>query len=414
MNTSNDTVVHRRWIVKATICIFLAAFGLLLVLIARSPEQFLYDEPCFVNYIPLLHKYGFSVDFLNSLTGTVGPLYAFVHVAFEPVTRLQPVGMRSVNFLLLAGTATILGFCWHRRFCWDYWLVSGSVLVIPMTWVVSGMALSEMPAILFVAIGTYLLLRAIDRLEAGHPVTSWFLSAAVCIGVATWGRQPYLLLAAVPILLSLQDRRLIRPAAIAAVTILGLAAPLFFTWKGLVPPSHHSVQQGVSIVHGLLSFGYAGVCLLLLGSRITWLPPKTTVALFVLTVTANLAVGSLELYPIRSFTARFFPETWFTLYGRLCGSLFLSVGAMFLIILLRTMWQERTDLRLLVIYGGLSLVVASAAFVAHQYSSRYTAMALPHLVLAAHAKRIWGGRSFVLAALGCSLGFLSLLGYFRS
>ncbi len=33
------------------------AFVVLVVLVGTSPGQFVYDEPPFVEYIPLLHKY---------------------------------------------------------------------------------------------------------------------------------------------------------------------------------------------------------------------------------------------------------------------------------------------------------------------------------------------------------------------
>jgi hypothetical protein len=53
-------------------------------------------------------------------------------------------------------------------------------------------------------------------------------------------------------------------------------------------------------------------------------------------------------------------------------------------------------------------------FDAHMYSSRYTAMSLPHLILATQPLREWNFKTIVAAAMGRSLGFLALLGYFST
>ena len=127
-----------------------AAFAVLVVLVATSHGHFVYDEAPFVEYVSLLHRYGFTTEFLSALTGTVGPLYAFVHAAFEPLTGLRPVGMRLVNVLLLAAVFGLLALWLTRRRAADWAASAVSVLAIWMTWVMAGMALSEMPALLLV------------------------------------------------------------------------------------------------------------------------------------------------------------------------------------------------------------------------------------------------------------------------
>jgi hypothetical protein len=389
------------------------AFLALVVLVATSPKRFLYDEPFFVRYIPLLHRYGFSTTFLKSLPGTVGPLYSFVHIALEPFTHLQPVRMRFVNASLLVLTAAILAVWLKGQKRPDYWVAAGSVLVVPMTWVLAGMALSEMPAVALVTLSLYLQLRGLAALEAGGPVLAWHVASAICLAIAVWGRQPYLLLCGVPVLAACFERRLRIPALIFVGIVVGSAVPLFIIWKGLVPPSHHFVQQGISVTHGLLSLGYTGICFFLLAPRRLWLSTRMLLGIVTVTVAGNALLRALAFYPLHSAAERYLPRPALSAYGILCGSLFLSCGVVFLAFLLWITWEHRNDLQQLTVNAGLLCVAASPMFIAHQYSSRYTGMSLPYLILATQPWRRWGVLTVLAAALGCAAGFLSLFGYFR-
>lgn len=392
--------------------LLVVAFLALLMLVATSPHRFLYDEPYFANYIPLLHQYGLTAKFMNSLTGTVGPLYAFVHVAFEPLTNLQPVRMRLVNVFLLVVVAGILASWLKRQKCSDYGVAGCSVLVVPMTWVLAGLALSEMPALVFVTLSLYLQLRGLESLEQGRHVLGWFFASAIFLGIAVWGRQPYLLLSGVPVLVALRERRLRITVLIFAGTVMALAIPLFIIWKGLVPPSHYVVQQGLSLTHGLLSLGYTGICFLLLAPRSRWLPVKALIGLVVLTAAANASLDAFVLFPLWSVVDRYLPDSAVSAYGNLCGSLFLSCGVVFLVLLLRIIWEGRKELRLVTVNAGLLCVAVSPIFIAHKYSSRYTAMSLPYLILAAQPWREWRLKTVITAVVGCGVGFISLFGYF--
>ena len=397
--------------IRATGCLLLVAFLGLVTLVATSPNRFLYDEVYFADYVSLLHKYGFTPTFLNSLNAAPGPLSAIVQVTFEPLTHLRPVAMRFVNVFLLA-TLTLLLVVQLKSEGNEYWVAACSVLMVPMTWVVAGMALSEMSAIVFVALSLYSQLRGLDALADGRSVLAWFLLGGACLGIAVWGRQPFLLLAGIPALIALIDQRLRVPAAAFVGASGAIAIPLFVVWRGLLPPSQHSAQEGFSAIHGLTSFGYAGICFVLLGARSRWLPAKVVVGLAVLTFVASASLSAFALYPAKSMADRFLAKSAVPLYGNFCGSLFLSCGVVFLAVLLRMIWESRQDHRRLIVNAGLLCVTASPMFDAHQYSSRYTAMSLPYLILAAQPWRRWRLETVLTAALGCGVGFLSLYGYF--
>ena len=395
---------------RATTGLLVLAFLAMVTLVATSPNRLLYDEPFFANYVSLLHQYGFTPRFLNSLNAAPGPLSAVVQIIFEPLTHLRPVATRFVNVFLLIVLALILVMCMKRAP--DNWAFGCSVLVVPMTWVVAGMALSEMSAMVFVTLSLYLQLRGLDALGAGRGVLGWFLLSGVCLGIAVWGRQPYLLLASTPMLAALMERRLRLAAVVFLAAACALALPLFALWGGLVPPSQQSLQQGFSIVHGLTSLGYVGICFTLLVPRARWLPLRLVLGLVALTVIANASLGAFVLYPAAPLADRYLAAPLKPIYGNLCGSLFLGCGVVVLAALLRITWNSREDLKHLTLNAGLLCVAVSPVFIPHQYSSRYAAMSLPYLMLAAHRWRQWELKVALTAALGCGVGFLSLSGYF--
>jgi hypothetical protein len=216
----------------------------------------------------------------------------------------------------------------------------------------------------------------------------------------------------VPVLLAILDRRLRLAAALFVVLASAFVVPLFVIWKGLVPPALQFVQQGLSITNGMTSLGYTGICfLLLLAPQTRWLPGKAMLAVVAVTAAINAILGILVLFPIRSAMDQIIPVGAMPAYGNLCGSLFLSIGVAWLALLARTMYEGRADLKLVAVNAGLLMVAISPMFVAHQYSSRYTGMALPYLLLASHGGE-WTWKTVTTAALGCGAGFVSLFGYF--
>jgi hypothetical protein len=397
----------------ATASVLLLSFFAMLGMVAKSPDKFLYDEPYFANYVLLLRQDGFTPKFLNALNAAPGPLCAVVQTIFDPVTHLRPVGMRFVNVFLLVLLVLVLT-SWLKSEGEHYWIAGLSVLVVPMTWVVSGMALSEISAMLFVTLSLYLQLRGLGVLEQASRKSLWFLGAGICLGVAIWGRQPYLLLAGVPVLIALVDRRVRTPAMIFFCAAAALSIPLFVIWRGLVPPAMQSLHPSLTVVHGLLSFGYAGFCFFLLAPRHRWMPAKIIIALLALTTVVNASLGAYAIFPVRSLFQRFLPPTLMPAYGELAGSLFLGLGAVFLATLLRMTWTERHDTHRLTIHAGLLCICAAPLLDPHQYSSRYTAMCLPYLILTAQPWRQWKLDTAVTAAVGCGIGFISLYGYFFS
>jgi hypothetical protein len=389
-----------------------AAFFGLILLVALSPHHFVYDEAAYTNYVPLFHVYGFSIDYLNSLNGASGPLHALVQIVFEGATRLDPVAMRWVNIGLFALMVAILAAWFKHKKVTGSYIAAASVVIVPMTWVVGGMALTEMVPMVLVTLSLCFQLRGLEMLAERRPVILWYLASGALLGLALWGRQTYFVLAGVPVLTALLDSRLRIPALSFVVVVVALFSPLIYIWQGLVPPSQHHMQEGISLVNGLISLGYTAICFQLLIPRGGWMPLKVWVASIALTFAANAWWGPFVLYPVRSLIERHLPSYALIPYGIVCGSLFLSCGVVFLTLMLRIFWDNRENLSLVTIYAGLLCMAIAPALIVHQYSSRYTALSLPYLILAVQPLREWRLKTCFAAAVGGGLGYLSLRDYF--
>lgn len=395
----------------AAAAILLLAAVALLATVVTSPANFVYDEQDYANYVLLLRRYGLTEEFLEMLTGGAGPLYAFVHQALEPLTDLSPVRMRLVNVVLLAVVAGILAAWLKRQNRPDYLLAGCTILIVPMTWVLAGMALTSMPSLVFASLSLYVLLRGVEALEQETPVLGWFIAGGIFLGVAVWGRQTALVLSGVPVLLALLDRRLRLPAMVFVAIIAVLTAPLVIAWEGFTPPNEEA-DEGLSLRHGLTSLGYTGLCFFLLAPRLKWLSWKALVASAVVISIASAALGIVVMSPFESVMDDFLSDSGLAAYASLFGSLLVFCAVMFLGWILRITWHGRRDLKQVTINAGLLCLALSPALIANYYSSRYTAMALPYLVLAAQPWRLWDWKMSGAAVAGCTAGLLSLLGYF--
>lgn len=398
-----------------TVLLGLLAVGVAVLVIqaARSPVRLTYDEPYFANYVALLHEHGLSRAFLRSLSGTAGPLYAFAQAAFEPLTALSPPGMRLVNVGLLAIVVALLVAMSRRDKPVDRLASAASVLVVPMTWVLAGMALSEMPALVFATLSLGLLLKGLQRSGDQPAVVGWFLASAVCLAVATWGRQPYLLLAAVPVALVLVDARLRLAAAVFVGIVLAMVVPLFMVWGGLTPPSHHFVQEQPTLKNSFISLGYAGFALLLLVPGLAWQHRRLLLAVLVVVAVANFFLSVWTIYPLRWTVERLLPGPLLLAYGTFCGALALTSSLATLAFICQAAWKGRGEPRQLAITLGLLCMCVWPAVMGANFSSRYMAMGLPYLMLVVEPLRDWSMRTVVGAAIGCSAGAVALFGYYN-
>lgn len=396
---------------RVTGAILVAAFLALAIAIYLSPRERVFDEEYYFQYIELLHRHGLSMALLENLPGAAGPLFGVFHYTFEPLTGLDPVWMRLATFALLLATVALVAAGLRLLEVSDAWLIAAAMLVVPMTWVLAGMALTGMPTLVFVAANLVMQLRGLAALDRGGSPLPWFVGAGVLLGIAVLGRQITSVLAVTPLLLPLIDRRLLVPVLMQAVIAAAMALPLLIAWHGPVPPLDDT-EAGLAPENALLSLGYLLVGFLLLANLprrlLRWPALAGGIALLALNAWLEIAL----IFPLASMADNFLSERGMFAYGIVCGAVLMWAGAVFLAWIADDAWRNRHDTRQVLILAGLVALSLVPALIGNQFSSRYSAIALPYLVLAAAPHRQPGAVTSVKTALGCAFGLAALLGYY--
>ena len=396
---------------RAAWVILAAALLVLATTILLSPHERVFDEVFYAEYVTLVHHYGLSMALLEHLPGATGPLFGVIHVALEPVTGLQPVWMRLATFVLFLIAIALVAKGLRLLRVADAWLIAATMLVLPMTWVAAGLALTGMPALVFVAANLVVQLRGLLALQRGERPVPWFMAAGLLLGIAVLGRQTACLLAVTPLLLAAIDRRLLVPVLVQAVIAAAMALPLVIAWHGLVPPLDDT-EAGFVPENAFLALGYLLVGFLLLARAPAWLLSWRSIIFGLALLAANAWLKFALAFPLASIVDNVLNERAMYAYGIVCGAALMWAGGIFLVWVIGRAWQARGDAKVVLIHAGLVAVSLAPAFIGNQFSSRYAAMALPYLILAAAPYREPGTATNLKMALGCAFGLAALLGYY--
>lgn len=390
------------------------------MLILINPHL-LYDEPAYLENVLLLEKYGFGRDYLLKHNGSAGPLYSIVHYLFQPITQLRVPGVRLVNivFILLITLFSALCIKELRSAHWSYALYTAC---IPFTFVISGMALTECPAMFFFSLALYFLIKAKNNITTKQ-VYLFILVAAACLNLAIIGRQPYLLfLISIPALfLNTGKKGLI----LSFLTILA-SAPLplyvFYIWNGLVAPIdaafYHSIAvsgKTYSPEYILLYLNYILFILLLISPALFTLPgTKKTIWLFILLLSL-IALNyfyEYSLYVPAQSVVEFFVDS------RLLRVI--SPPVIFIITLLftRTFYYNAIIFRekevVFFLLSATTLIGLSCIKITYGFSSRYAAQSLPLLIILGSYFYKPNRLNPVRILIGISIAILSLITYYYS
>jgi hypothetical protein len=159
--------------------------------------------------------------------------------------------------------------------------------------------------------------------------------------------------------------------------------PLLFVWKGLTPPLAGRLA-GISIRHGFESLGYGGLFAFLIAPgyfRFSW--PRAVTSL-VFAGVANTVFKIMFVVPAASLASKILVNSSaIDRYGLVCGDLLLASAAFFLIAIGTRIAEFCRDEHKVLIHIGLLAVLIWPMMMSVQYSSRYSLMALPLLVIAA-------------------------------
>jgi 4-amino-4-deoxy-L-arabinose transferase-like glycosyltransferase len=400
------------------ICLLVSLLGLAILCIttALGRHPLTYDEPYYLNQVELVHKFGPSVAFLRALPGPAGPLYAIVHLLFEWITHLEIPGVRLVNTLFLLLMVAALFYIFKLQKSQSPLTSSLSIIGAPMIPVVAGMALTEIPAMFFISLSLLLLLIAIKVDDSKKKRSSVLaLLGGVALGISILGRQPFLVvLFTLPLLLlGSEFRKRLKLLALFCISSLILIAPVFYVWGGLLPPVTASIGNGFSLRHGLFSFSYAACLFLIFAPKWFSVGKGATIVVVILAGLLYFVFGFATFIPGASVAGATLPDWGVTIYSRLIPIIGTALGAVFLLSTFKNMWLRRDEEVFLFLSLTGMCIVGTAMKVTHIFSSRYTAMAIPFILLMADPYSKNNSWKAARLGLGIVLGLLSLASYLQ-
>ncbi len=398
-----------------TIVVCTLGFLILFGLAALSRARLIYDEPLYLKPIALLKQHGLSLAFLRLYPEPAGLLHNVLHWALEPWTGLKPPLIRLVNPVLLAFT-TFLTYRTLRLLGSAQPLSTSLTLIgVPFIWVLTGLVLTELPALFLSTLSVYLLLWA--RNSSSERTAAALIAAfggGMALGSAFLSRAPVLvMLGALPFLVGTDWRRSIRLIAAFVSGTLLIAAPVLAVWGGLTPP-HSAVPvstSSFSLYNMMLSFAYAATAMLILAPGWFALRARWIVLIGGVVVLLNGLTAMVEIHVARSVVARL-PAIFSVVVPRLAGSAMLGLAALFFVCSLKHLYERRRDTNWLFLCAVMLLMVIAPGKITHQFSSRYTALASGTMVLVGDSyAQSTAGRA-IRTVVGMLIGLTSLLSYY--
>lgn len=399
---------------------FLAATGCLLALaaiIAISPPQLKYDERNHIGLTQLVAKSGWC-DALTSPDNhsAAGPLYSAIHLGLCPVTKLQAPAIRWVNFCCFIGIVLLLT-SYRPTVSLEERLVSGlSLLAIPFLWPAVGMALTELPALLFFTCFVLLFLKLIDSDDVLNPkVFGVAFAAGFCLGIAILGRQTYLVIVPISLLMMFWLGRKWLAALLCSIIALAISGWLFVLWHGLAPQQYYWVaQSSLSFRYLLLSLSYAAVATLFLNPL--WVlrqRDKSWLACAFCGIAFAYFTQNYEDPPAKSLLVHLFGMQVGMWIGFVIRCALGAIGLIWAWTVLKAFWREWHDPTRAFLLLSLGALVLAPMKMTAQFSSRYIVGCLGVLLLVTDSPREFGGYRAVRMFVGSFAGISILWTYFQ-
>lgn len=404
---------ERRW---GRVCqaLMLASFVLLIILIATSPAKLLYDEPEQLEAVTLIKQHGVQYA-LTQTASTSGPLYAIIHLVLMPLTGLEAPWVRLVNLCFLAATILIVWLSGRELKIPSPEFSACSLMAIAYIWPPAGLALTELPALFFFALWTYLNIKLPGREQIhGEQISLGQMAlAGLCLGIASLGRQIYLAPIIALVVLGTSLRRNLVRLFVQGIIVAFTVGWVFYIWGDIVPPRRSISHSSLRFDYGLLSLAYAAIAVWFIAPH--WYLERKR-SLFVVAL-AGCIIGFIfhpvMITPARTLSERLLPATLFAIYPMAISAVLTGIAVFWLCGMVGDAWTAREDRRSLFIYVALFLVAITPVAISHQYSSRYTAAAASLFPLAFAASARPSFLTVLTSCVGVSLGIGILLSYYR-
>lgn len=409
---------------KLAISLGAISFLSLLLFTLFNSHPIFWDEEYYLSNISRYQELGFSYEFFRGFKGPAGPTHTLVYLVPTKLFNYSVPYIRLINIILLAFSVQLIYLIIKKVYgekLNNVFAKVVGVLSVPMVFVISGLVLTEIPAIFFLLLTIYLL---VDTLFNKSFLIKFsylrMLIAGVCFGLSILGRQPFLLLI-IPLFLLFyhSGRFLIKEYVLFGLGALMLILPVFFIWGGVLPKTGGEIatRSVIEPLHLLLAGGYAFVVFLFLLPE--WVYFFTNKKVLVVGVALTSVLLMLNIYlkitafaPMRTVAITNLPEGLFNLYQYSLPVILAVLGLFLAFVLLRRLWINRNDL----FYGfsvlSLMLIVATSLFVTHQFSSRYVVQALPFFIFISVLEMRLSKMELVARLIGVVIGMMSLISFF--
>ena len=380
------------------------------------------DEIPYLTNVSLIHKYGLGNEYLAQLQGSAGPLYSFVHYLFEPITRLQAPGIRLVNVFFLIGTIFFLALI-LRSTGYTHWSYSLYILAIPKVYVLTGLAFTEMPAIFFYTLFLFCVLKAADLNIPSINRFGFAFIGGTCLCLSILGRQPFLLtIAAVPILFFKEwSLRSILIQSIIFIAALALPCYVFLQWKGWMPPGDSIYYPDKPLEFYLrpdffiLCLFYVAVVFVVLAPSIFRIDNRRELFLagvgIILAGVLNFFFKWINYLPAMHLLGGM-PSHLIQVAELFFGWIFICISVYFLYKLLKTAVVYKGNTQLIFFIASTLLICAASLKITWGFSSRYSALAAPLMVLIASFYYRRNRINYLLIVAAIIMGLISLYFYY--
>lgn len=293
------------------------------------------------------------------------------------------------------------------------WSIPAALLAVPFLWPPTGVALTELPALLaftaFILI-ILLLLRMPEAMSA--TAFAWAALGGTAWGIAILGRQTYLIILPAMCALFFLSRRKWALWAVCFFACAMTCGWLFVVWRGTVPPAFAHIGSGIRLDHGVLSLCYIAAASLFLNPQSLRVRNiQGAIGCGLVGVPLALLTRDYSAPPAKSLLIGIFGPHRGLVVGAVIGAFMGWAAAVWLWNSIQAFWRDRSDTPRVFLYLVLFALAAAPAKVTHLFSSRYVVGLLTVLaLLAAPAASPWLLARLILGAL---CGAAMLLTYFH-
>jgi len=408
---------------KLCIIIFIGGLSFLIGSTIYNKSPIIFDEMNFVPNVELISELGFTKEFLVQMKNQApGPLYQLIHWPLMPLTHLKPPAIRVVNLvfllLIILITSKVIKNTFNDLKFHPLFLAS-NIIVVPVTWVISGLALTEIPAMFFLALSLLMLSYIFKNDYSNQKILLFSTISGVFLGLASIGRTPYLgLILPIVLVVFHKDFRSLKKAASLILPYffipLFFTIPIFFIWGGLVHPNLPILPGKFKFWHGVLSFGYWAIIVFLITPKWFIFNGKILAALlvtFVLAFIYSTWFSTDSYFPFIVTLTKYAPSSFVDFYKLIITPTLISLAIYFVISAVIHLYERRDNI--IYVFCILSAILIMLSNIANSFlfSSRYVAQAIPFIIvtIVPFEKVNWLKCLLILIAL--IIGFFSLNTY---